>query len=146
MIMKKTILLITLILVSWSLSAQAETAKCSEPAKKQLIAGMKIVAKWRGDNWWVGKIDAVKGEFIEVTFADNTKAIKKANEVVPHPDVLYPYNQPPCFKAGDIVVSVWRGNSWWKAKIDKVTGDIAEVTYVDGEKGIHKFNEMVRHP
>ncbi len=123
--------------------AQAQTAACTPPPKVELKAGSKVVAQWQGNNWWVAKIDAVKGEFYEITYSDNTKGIKKAAEIVAHPEVLYTGTTKPCIKAGDKVVSAWRGDSWWTATVDKVTEDIAEITYSDGEKGLHHLNEMV---
>lgn len=143
--MKKIILAFLLVLIPLSVSAE-EKVKCAEPDKKDLAAGMKIVAQWKGDNWYVGTVKKKTGEFIEVTYTDNTSGIKKAGQVVAHPDVLYPNKVAPCFKSGDMVVSTWKGNSWWKGKVDKVTADIVELTYSDGEKGIHRVYEMVRLP
>ena len=49
-------------------------------------------------------------------------------------------------KPGDKVVAQWKGDSWWKARITKITGDSADITYSDGEKGTRKLTDMVRDP
>ncbi len=126
--------------------SQANALECKDPAKTPLAVGQKVVATWQGNNWWTANITAIKGEYIEVKYSDNTTGIKKQNEVVAHPELLYAGGIVPCLKVGEKVVSVWQGNSWWTATIDKLTEDIAEITYSDGEKGIHKLNEMVHLP
>lgn len=142
--MKRTIVLIVGLLAFGH--SQAQALECKNPAKTPLAVGQKVVATWQGNNWWTANITAIKGEYIEVKYSDNTTGIKKQNEVVVHPEVLYAGGIVPCLKAGDKVVSVWQGNSWWTATIDKLTEDIAEITFADGEKGIHKLGEMVKLP
>lgn len=139
----RTVLLVPMLLVCF-LVTSANAIECKDPQPVSLAVGQKVVASWRGNNWWIAEITAIKGDYIEITYSDKTTGIKKKNEVLPHPDFLYAGGIIPCLKIGDSVVSVWQGDSWWVAKIDKVTEDIAEITYSDGEKGIHKLNEMVK--
>lgn len=144
----KTILLALVCFSVTTVHAQtpAPATQCKDHAPVTLTAGMKVVSQWKGDNWWVATIDKINGDYYEVTFSDGEKGIKKAGEVVAHPDVLYVDGVPPCLKAGDKVVSAWQKDSWWKATVDKVSGDIIELTYSDGEKGLHKSKEMVPAP
>lgn len=147
--MKLKMLLTTLIcLGATAVHAQTPTpaVQCKDHAPPTLAAGMKVVAQWKGENWWVGTLDKINGDTYEVTFSDGEKGIKKAGEVIAHPDVFYADGMAPCLKAGDKVVATWQKDSWWKATVDKVSNDIVELTYADGEKGVHKAMEMVRVP
>jgi hypothetical protein len=144
--MKTRTVLALLVCAAVSLAfAQAARADCKQPEKKKLVQGMKVVAQWKGDNWWVGKVTAIKKDGnIDVTYSDNEKGRdKRPYDVIPHPDEIYGKDSPPCFKAGDGVVSKWSGDSWWRATIDSVSGDSASVTYSDNTKGTHKLKEMV---
>lgn len=119
---------------------------CQEPAKKPLAVGMKVVAQWMGDNWWVARIDAISGDNVDVTYSDGEKGIRKKNMVIPHPEVQNVKGLPPCFKSGDRIVSKWRSDSWWVATVDKVEGVNVDVNYSDNTKGIQKITDMVRLP
>jgi hypothetical protein len=120
-------------------------AKCKEPASVELKPGMKVVAQWRGDNWWLAKIDSItkRGRF-NVIYSDQTTGSNKKKDQV----VYYIYEKsgtnPPCFQPGDRVIAQWKGDSWWKARIDEIKGNKAYITYSDGEKGERKLTEMVR--
>ncbi len=136
--MKKMLLVILALAIPATVMAE-----CKEPPKADLKTGMKVVAQWQGDNWWVAKIDSIKNGKINVTYSDNTKGKNKNTwDVLPYPNA----NAVPCFKKGDQVVSKWKNDSWWVAKIDKIDGNYANVTYSDGEKGRHTLSEMVRAP
>ncbi|MFH0799254.1 MAG: hypothetical protein V2A66_03630 [Pseudomonadota bacterium] len=125
--------------------AQAANADCKQPTKKKLTVGMKVVAQWKSDNWWVAKITSIKKNGnIDVTFSDGEKGRdKRPYDVIPHPNELYSSDSPPCFKNGDGVVSKWSNDSWWRATIDNINGDSASITYSDKTKGTHKLKEMV---
>jgi len=142
--MKK--LLMVLVVMAVALPALVLAQQCKEPDKVDLKPGMKVVAQWQGDNWWLAKINAInKGRF-NVTYSDNTKGMNKKKEQVAY----YIYDKsgtpPPCFKEGDKVVAQWKGDSWWKARIEKIKGSDADITYSDGEKGTRKLTDMVRDP
>lgn len=124
---------------------QACSRNCAEPKPVAVAAGMKVVAAWQGNNWWVAKVDAINGDQISVTYSDNTKGQQPTAKVIVHPEVLYINGKPCCFKAGDKVVAKWRNDSWWVATIDKVDGANANVTYSDGEKGVQRLLDMVRY-
>ncbi|MFA4874351.1 MAG: hypothetical protein WC690_03325 [bacterium] len=143
--MKKLLLL--LVAVAVAVPALARADQCKEPEKASLKPGMKVVAQWQGDNWWLAKIASInkKGLF-NVTYSDNTKGSNKKQDQVAY----YIYDKsgtpPPCFKEGDKVVAQWKGDSWWKARITKIDGSNADITYSDGEKGKRKLTDMVRDP
>ncbi|MBN1283414.1 MAG: hypothetical protein JXA24_06560 [Proteobacteria bacterium] len=142
--MKK--LLAMLVAAAFALPVLAQAEKCKEPEKTDLKAGMKVVAQWQGDSWWLAKIDSIgKNGLIDVTYSDNTRGRNKRQDQV----ARYIYSDtsaPPCFKEGDKVVAQWKGDNWWKARIDRIEGDKAKITYTDGEKGTRKLTEMVRDP
>lgn len=127
-------------------SATTAAPACKEPEKKALASGMKVVGHRQGGQWGVAHIDAITGDQVQVTYADEKKMTQKMAEILPHPEVLYTGGTVPCFKPGDSVVSVWKGATWWDAKIEQINGDQASLTYSDGEKGTHKLVEMVRKP
>lgn len=120
-------------------------SNCKEPAKVELKPGMKVVASWQGNSWWVGTIDSISGDDVNLTYSDNTKGVKNKSLVLPHPTVQYTDGKPCCFKAGDKVVAKWKNDNWWVATIDKVEKGNADVTYSDGEKGIQKTTDIVRY-
>lgn len=129
-------------------AAPAPTGSCKDPAKIAIKEGMRVVAQWSGDNWWVAKVDKISGENVDVTYSDNQKGLKKIAQMVPYPEALYTSGLPPCIKAGDKVVSKWRHDSWWLGTIDKVDATIenCDITYTDGEKGLQKCKDMVKFP
>lgn len=137
-------------LLTFSLCVLAACSKltsapiCQDPSSVPLTVGMKVVAQWQNDNWWVGTIDTINQDDVGIVYADQTRGMKKRSEVLPHPDVLYTPGAVPCLKAGETVIAVWKDNSWWKATIDRITNDTVELTYSDGEKGTHTVREMVR--
>jgi hypothetical protein len=139
--------LTVLVVAAFMLPTLAHAEQCKEPEKVSLKTGMKVVAQWRGDNWWLAKISSIdKKGLVNVTYSDNTKGSnKKQDQIAPY---IYatPGTQPPCFKEGDKVVAQWKGDSWWKARIEKINGNSAEITYSDGEKGTRKLTDMVRDP
>lgn len=120
-------------------------AQCKQPAKGKVTTGIKVVAQWQGDNWWVGTVKAIgKDGNFDVLYSDNTWGRgKRPYDVIPHPDELYSKSQPPCFKKGDGVVAKWRGDSWWRATVDSIAGNMANITYSDNTKGKVKLSEMV---
>lgn len=136
------VLLVAMLIVPSLALAQ----KCQEPGKTELKPGMKVVAQWQGDSWWLAKIDNIsKGRF-NVTYSDMTKGKNKNKDQV----AFYIYENsgtpPPCFKVGDKVVAQWKGDNWWKATITSIKGDKANITYSDGEKGTRKLTDMIRDP
>jgi hypothetical protein len=143
--MKKYI--VALVVAVVALPALCRAEQCKEPDKVSLKTGMKVVAQWQGDNWWLAKIDSIdkKGR-INVTYSDNTRGTNKTPSQV----ASYLYEKsgtpPPCFKAGDKVVAQWKGDSWWKARINAIKGNEADITYSDGEKGTRQLTDMVRDP
>lgn len=120
-------------------------SNCKEPAPVELKPGMKVVASWQGNSWWVGTIDSIIGDDINLTYSDNSKGVKNKSLVLPHPTVQYIDGKPCCFKTGDKVVAKWKNDNWWVATIDKVEKGNADVTYSDGEKGIQKTTDIVRY-
>jgi len=143
--MKK--ILVMLVMAAFVVPALALAEQCKEPAKASLKTGMKVVAQWSGDNWWLAKISSInKNGLINVTYSDNTKGSGKKQDQVAYYIYGDPGTLPPCFKDGDKVVAQWKGDSWWKARIDRINGDKADITYSDGEKGTRKLTEMVRDP
>ncbi len=52
----------------------------------------------------------------------------------------------PPIKEGMKVVSQWSGDNWWVAKVDKISGENADVTYSDNQKGLKKVAQIVPHP
>lgn len=137
--MKKALFAVLISVVPTLVHAQ----NCKEPEKKALAPGMKVVAQWSGDNWWVAHITSIRKGLINVLYSDNTRGTGKHTwDIVPYPD----NDVTPCFKPGDKVVSAWKGDSWWKASIDTINGASADVTYSDGEKGNHRLSDMVRAP
>lgn len=121
-------------------------APCKEPVKKTLTVGMKVVAQWMGDNWWVAKVMSIKGENVDVTYTDGEKATRKKSLVIPHPEVQNAGGLPPCLKPGDRIVAKWRNDSWWLASVDKIEGNKVDMTYSDNTKGIQKITDLVRLP
>lgn len=119
-------------------------SNCKEPATINLKPGMKVVASWQGNSWWVGTVDALDGDNVSLTYSDTTKGVKNKTLVLPHPTVQYTDGKPCCFKPGDKVVAKWKNDNWWVATIDKVEKDKAEVTYSDGEKGTQLTTDIVR--
>lgn len=117
---------------------------CKEPAKIELKHGMKVVASWQGNSWFVGTIDSISGDDVNLTYSDKTQGIKNKSLVLPHPTVQYTSGKPCCFKPGDKVVAKWKNDNWWVATIDKVEKGKAEVTYADGEKGVQLTTDIVR--
>lgn len=143
--MKRWLVVLTVVVVAAPVLALAQ--QCKEPAKVGIKPGMKVVAQWQGDNWWLAKVDSIgKNGQINVTYSDMTKGVNKKPDQIAY----YLYEKAgtpaPCFKEGDKVVAQWKGDSWWKARIDAITGDKANVTYSDGEKGTRKLTDMVRDP
>ncbi len=120
-------------------------SNCKEPAKMDLKPGMKVVASWQGNSWWVGTIDSIDGDNVNLTYSDKTNGVKNKSLVLPHPTVQYTDGKPCCFKPGDKVVAKWKNDNWWVATIDKVEKDEASVTYSDGEKGTQKTTDIVRY-
>jgi len=120
-------------------------SNCQEPAKMDLAPGMKVVASWQGNSWWVATIDSISGDDVSLTYADGEKGVENKSLVIPHPEVQYTSGKPCCFKAGDKVVAKWKNNNWWVATIDSVQKDTANVTYSDGEKGIQSTKDIVRY-
>lgn len=123
----------------------AAAPACQEPQKKQIAAGTKVVAAWRGNNWWIANVENISGDVASLTYSDGEKGTRKIAEMKPHPSLLYSNNAAPCWKAGDKVVAKWQGDSWWVATINKIDGDNVSLTYADGEKGVQKAWDMVRH-
>lgn len=138
--------LVALVVLAVALPALAAAEQCKEPAKVDLKTGMKVVAQWQGDNWWLAKINSInKNGLFNVTYSDNTKGANKKKDQVAY----YIYNDtqtPPCFKEGDRVIAQWKGDSWWKARITRISGNSVDITYSDGEKGTRKLTDMVRDP
>lgn len=122
----------------------AACSNCKEPAKAELAPGMKVVASWQGNSWWVGTVDSITGDDVNLTYSDATKGVKNRSLVLPHPSVQYTSGKPACFKTGDKVVAKWKNDNWWLATIDKVEKNKAHVTYSDGEKGIQDTMDIVR--
>lgn len=120
-------------------------AQCKQPEKGKVSNGMKVVAQWQGDNWWVGTVKSIKKNGnIDVLYSDNTWGKdKRPYDVIPNPDELYTRDSRPCFKKGDGVVAKWRNDSWWRATVTSVEGNQANITYSDNEKGNVKLTEMV---
>lgn len=149
--MRKIIVLGTLVVAMFvSVTARAQApvaaAACQDPAAKQIAVGMKVVAPWKGDNWWVAKVDKIDGTIVAVTFSDGEKGARPLSQLVPHPEVLYAPGTVPCLKVGDKVVSTWKGDSWWTGTLTAVNGTMADIAYSDGEKGKHLLNQMVKAP
>jgi hypothetical protein len=139
--------LMVLVALAVALPAFALADECREPQKTELKTGMKVVAQWQGDNWWLAKIDSMdKSGKINVTYSDNTKGKSKKPDQIAYYLYGKPGVLPPCFKEGDKVVAQWKGDSWWKAKINKIDGSKADITYSDGEKGTRRLTDMVRDP
>lgn len=140
-------LLAVMVMAAFAVPALVLAEQCKEPAKVDLKTGMKVVAQWQGDNWWLAKISSInKNGLINVTYSDNTKGSGKKKDQVAYYIYGDPGTPPPCFKEGDKVVAQWKGDSWWKARIDKIDGNKADITYSDGEKGTRKLTDMVRDP
>lgn len=135
------------IVFSLTIFALALTAcsDCKEPAKVDLKPGMRVVASWQGNSWWVGTIDTITGDDVNLTYSDNTKGVKNKSLVLPHPDVQYTSGKPCCFKPGDKVVAKWKNDNWWVATVDKAEKGKANLTYSDGEKGIQNTKDMIRY-
>lgn len=125
--------------------AIAACSNCKEPAKVELAPGMKVVASWQGNSWWVATVDSISGDDVNLTYSDKTTGVKNKSLVLPHPSVQYTDGKPCCFKAGDKVVAKWKNDNWWVGTIDKVEKDKAHVTYSDGEKGIQNTTDIVRY-
>lgn len=142
--MKK--ILVILVAAAIAIPSLALAQKCGEPKDVKLKPGMKVVAQWQGDSWWLAKIDSIKKGKINVTYSDMTKGRNKNPDQVAY----YIYEKrgttPPCFKVGDKVVAQWKGDNWWKAKITRIKDNKADITYSDGEKGTRLLTEMVRDP
>jgi hypothetical protein len=141
--MKK--ILFVLLVAALALPSVVLAQKCEEPGKVTLKPGMKVVAQWQGDSWWLAKIDNISKGRYNVTYSDNTKGKNKGKDQIAY----YIYentSKPPCFKEGDKVIAQWKGDNWWKATITSIKGDKANITYSDGEKGTRKLTEMVRDP
>lgn len=125
--------------------ASNASAKCKQPPKPKITIGMKVYAQWQGNNWWVGTVKSrdESGNF-RVLYSDKTWGDnKRPYDVIPHPDELYTKNNPPCFKKGDGVIAKWRGDSLWRATVDSVAGNMANITYSDKTKGKVRLSEMV---
>lgn len=139
--------LAVLVVLAVAVPALALADQCKEPEKAQLKTGMKVVAQWQGDNWWLAKIDSIdKSGRINVTYSDNTKGKNKNKDQIAYYIYEKSGTPPPCFKEGDKVVAQWKGDSWWKARITKISGNDVDITYSDGEKGTRKLTDMVRDP
>lgn len=134
--------LFSLLAITIAISA---CSNCKEPAKIDLKSGMKVVASWQGNSWWLGTIDSIDGDTVNLTYSDNTKGVKNKTLVLPAPSVQYADGKPCCFKPGDHVVAKWKNDNWWVATIDKIDKDQADVTYSDGEKGVQKTTDIVRY-
>lgn len=119
-------------------------SNCKEPAKIGLKPGMKVVASWQGNSWWVGTIDSIAGDDINITYSDGTKGVKNKSLVLPHPSVQYPDGKPCCFKPSDKVVAKWKNDNWWAATIDSVEKNKADVTYSDGETATQLTTDIIR--
>lgn len=143
--MKKLLVVLVVAAIAWPAFARAQ--QCNEPEKVPLKPGMKVVAQWQGDNWWLAKISSInKNGTINVIYSDNTKGAGKKPDRIAYYIYDKPGTPPPCFKEGDKVVAQWQGDSWWKARITAIRGNEAGITYSDGEKGTRKFTDMVRDP
>ena len=139
--------LLVLIVVAIAVPSLALAQKCEEPTSVKLKPGMKVVAQWQGNSWWLAKIDSInrKGK-INVTYSDMTKGKNKNPDQVAYYIYAKRGTKPPCFKVGDKVVAQWKGDNWWKANITKIRGNKANITYSDGEKGTRNLTDMVRDP
>ncbi len=136
-----------LVVAAFMLPAVAGAQKCKEPERVDLRPGMKVVAQWQGDNWWLAKIDSISKKGIaNVTYSDNTKGTNKKKDQIAYYIYERSGTPPPCFKDGDKVIAQWKGDSWWKARIDRIKGNKADITYSDGEKGTRRLTDMVRDP
>lgn len=138
-------MLVVVLVLSVLAVASNAGAECKQSEKGKVTNGMKIVAQWQGDNWWLGRVKAIrKNGNIDVQYSDNTWGKnKRPYDVIPSSDELYNKDSRPCFKDGDGVVAKWNGDSWWRATIDDISGNQANVTYSDNTKGKVKLTDMV---
>ncbi len=47
--------------------------------------GDKVIAQWKGDNWWKAEITSIKGDKADITYSDGEKGTRKLTDMVRNP-------------------------------------------------------------
>ena len=47
--------------------------------------GDKVIAQWKGDNWWKATITSIKDDKADVTYSDGEKGTRKLTDMVRNP-------------------------------------------------------------
>lgn len=124
--------------------------------KPDVKVGDTVLAKISSGNYWNGvEVSSINGEVYAVKTDSGQTSNVSAEKIIKIPaDIAANFKQrasvndfmkqaqarKPTFpedfkpKVGEKVLAEWSTNSWWQAKVQKVSGDKATVAWEDGSK------------
>ncbi len=112
----------------------------SDPQPSPLQVGSRVRAKWKNLNWYLGRIDQIRGEKVFVKYDDGDEEWTTMDLVEPTEDAASSTTSGelpkaiPVFRIGDRVMAKWKNSDWYPGQITQKQGDQVFIKYDDGDE------------